>query len=147
MTANFEPDSFAEAFPDRALAGFLANGEICGESTKPADDAEAGSGQEQTPGEKAAETDDGAEDASMVGAMSVGELKACLRKAGVSFTDCLEKSDLVSRVIESGALSKVGVEDDQASSDEADAEAQDFMHGFTAVFGISTATQSAASTY
>jgi small ligand-binding sensory domain FIST len=135
MAANFEPDAFSDAFPGKALAGFLANGEIFGEYIKPPGTTDAGSGQ---PSELAAEeADDSTTDAAAVGAMSVAELKAALRKAGVSFADCVEKSDLVSRVIESGALSKAAAAVASAD-DEGDEEGQDFMHGFTAVFGIST---------
>jgi len=61
LECNFEPSTYAAAFPGRALSGFLANGEIFGESPEPtasrqaAAEAAAGSGG----GDMAVETEGG----------------------------------------------------------------------------------------
>ena len=82
MAANFEPDSFSAAFKGKALAGFLGNGEIFGEKTKPPAPAKAES--------EALDMSDPSE--VELSAMSVKELKAIMGAAGVDYSDCLEKS-------------------------------------------------------
>jgi hypothetical protein len=104
MAANFEPAAFAAAFPGKALAGFLANGEIFGEVNSPpraaAAAAAAGGGQPTDADPEVAPAEE-EELCTSLGGKSVKELKAMLRAAEVDFADCLEKADLVSRAFQS----------------------------------------------
>eukprot|EP01047_Picozoa_sp_COSAG01_P026698 COSAG01_NODE_1729_length_9372_cov_17.444948_4_plen_325_part_00 len=182
MAANYEPAAFAAAFPGKALAGFLANGEIFGEVNSPpraAAAAAAAAGGGGAPADADPEVAPAEEEelCTSLGGKSVKELKAMLRAAEVDFADCLEKADLVSRAFQSWersilagiylchACSDHGVEDMETAGQVARAlesgaaarssrrqeqegeegseeeEEQDFMHGFTAVFGISSLIQ------
>ena len=118
MAENFEAAAFAMAFPGRALAGFLASGEIFGEyAARPARAAAALS-------EEVAAADGRAK--------SVRELKEILERRGVDVRHCIEKSDLVRRYTETREL---GAEEERKE------EKVDFMHGFTAVYAISSSLQ------
>ena len=126
MSANFEADAYAAAFPGKALAGFLANGEIFGEFRAPAK-PEAAAG-------------DGAGGEDDLSGMSVKEIKRELSEASVAHADCVEKSDLVARLRELRDAKAVAA---ARAAEESEQEEQDFMHGFTAVFGVSVAAQGA----
>ena len=62
------------------------------------------------------------------------ELKQLLRASSVDFSDCIEKCDLVTRAFESELKPSQDV-----NSDEEDD--YDFMHGYTAVYAISSLIQ------
>ena len=136
MSANFEADAYAAAFPGKALAGFLANGEIFGEFRAPAK-PEAAAG-DVAGGEAAA-----AAAADDLSGMSVKDIKRELSEASVGHADCVEKSDLLARLRELRDAKAAAAARAAEESEESEQEEQDFMHGFTAVFGVSVAAQGA----
>ena len=111
MDGNFEPNAFAAAFPGRPLSGFLANGEIFGElhdlAAKEEGSAAAAGGGEAVPMEAASAGgggggeggggDEGEGEGEGLSELPVRELKAMLSQAGVGYSDCLEKAELVER--------------------------------------------------
>ena len=67
---------------------------------------------------------------------SVRELKSMLKAAGIDSSSCVEKSELRELCESHLALS------DTMEDDWDEDNCQDFMHGFTAVFGINKGIQS-----
>ena len=118
------------------LAGFLANGEIFGEFRAPAK-PEAAAG-DVAGGEAAA-----AAAADDLSGMSVKDIKRELSEASVGHADYVEKSDLLARLRELRDAKAAAAARAAEESEESELEEQDFMHGFTAVFGVSVAAQGA----
>eukprot|EP01048_Picozoa_sp_COSAG05_P016353 COSAG05_NODE_2093_length_3574_cov_5.267338_2_plen_330_part_00 len=172
MAPNFEADAFADAFPGKPLGGFLANGEIFGEkiiSMPSGGSGEAPSGQDDgssftfgfgdnteqeasvptTPAvaspSQASNSEDATGDSGSgpdYATLTVRQLKQALTAASIDFRDCVEKSDLVARCAQIPLEAGNGNSNSDDDNGEDEEDEMDFMHGFTAVYAVSGATQS-----